>query len=668
MSAETPSPLFIELEATAQEDLHTGTGTGSGDVDALVQRDRTGRPVIRASHLKGLLREAGEELIALTADKNAEAQKTKDLNRLFGTKGAGRAALSLASLRVSEGGGSLVWGASARKAGSRAPEGDTLRYVEYVAAGTKFKASLRLADPGLKPLLETLLRRVDRIGGDRNRGGGLIELNWSDSAAVKDSHPEVQKSRLRLVLRNLEPLCLPATGHPGNLIRGQSFIRGQTLRGALMAWAIRAGRTDCLDLFRRLAIGDALPLPEGAKTAATVLPIPLSILTPKPKGGDPTRPWWAAGATDPAADDSLYREKKEGEEKPKRPGAHEYLCQEPHGGPWLRYSPAMSVRLRNATPKRGAGGEANLFSLEEIAEDTRFQAELRFDDPKDVPVFIDAFAPVIGGDWLAVGRGGMPVVVELLSHEIAKGGGTNQDDWTLTLTSDLIVRGPNLGFLDNLDISTLCKLAGMDTSAGGDWKIRQGVAETERLHGFNAVTGLRRTSALALRRGSCWRISGLGSAALAQALAAKGALGERTSEGMGQYVIGTEPFADLTRPKGSAASPTPNANEALLARAKKLSGEIGEKGPSLSQLQWLRERALATTKLRQLDELLEEIAAAPTRRRQGGKPWEAFPVKNLQAALKQLEQSDKAQELRDKQQLISYLVQWRAPKAKDQRR
>lgn len=667
---DTSKPLFIRLLITAVEDLHVGAGTGGGDIDALVLRDRCDRPTIRASHLRGLLREAGEESIRL-----GRATWT-ELEVLLGRAGGQRGALSLSSPRVSAEVPTLVWGSTARIEGSRVPEPDTLRYVEYVAAGTVFKACLRLADPALMPLLERLLRRVDRIGGSRNRGGGLVKLGWEveNRADAAKARVDARGTRLRLVLRNREPLCLPATGHPGNLIRSHSFIRGQTLRGALIAWAIRAGHPDPLALFERLSVGDALPLPEEVELADAVRPIPLSILTRKPAGGNPERPWWAGGSAEPEAFDRLYLPENEQEEKPKRPGGHEYLCRDGDAGPWLRYAPEMTVRLRNATPKPGSQEPAELFSLEEIAEDTRFQAELRGDDEAACRAFLDAFAPLLAGDWLMIGRGGAPVLVESVAPvpmPAKMTGAEAGDTWVLTLSSDLIARGEQLGFLDNLDPPALCRLAGLPGPA--DCKIVDDrFVETERVYGFNAASGLQRSPVLALRRGSRWKLKGPGAPALAAALATRDALGERTREGFGRFLVEAGAI-EVPPPEGATAAMPDNRGEVLRRRAKALAAQIPAVpgGPSLSQLQWLRERALAARDVEDLNKLMEEVKTAPIRRPQGGKRWQNFPIQPLIEALRTIaaENPDNAaRQLEEQRQFISLVVQWRVLKPEEENR
>ena len=272
MTDTATAPLFIQLSAEVLEDLHTGSGTGGGDIDALVQRDRHGRPVIRASHLKGLLREAGEELIALGT------LTATDLNGLLGAGGSGHGALRLTSLRLPEGaaGKTLIWGSTKRVEKGRAPQLDTLRFIEHLAAGTRFEAQLRLVDARLQPLLERLLNRIDRIGGARNRGGGLVRLDWQvqpPETLTATPLPEGEGLVLRLVLRNLEPLCLPATGYPGNLIKSHSFIRGQTLRGGedtkpstilvpgIQIWDVKSGY--------QLRLGVGIPITRGREADRT---------------------------------------------------------------------------------------------------------------------------------------------------------------------------------------------------------------------------------------------------------------------------------------------------------------------------------------------------------------------------------------------------------------
>lgn len=652
------TPLFSRLTVTALEDLHTGTGTGQGDIDALIIRDRNGYPVIRASHFTGLLRQAGEELI-----KRSTLNK-EELAALLGKEGNQKGALRMTSLYTERENCTLVWGSSMRTPGKRQPETDTLRYIEHVAAGTRFEATLRLPCEYL-PLLERLLRRIDRIGGSRNRGSGLVtldwqsidvnkELPWKKQAAMTQATSGNGQPRLRLMLRNLEPLCLPATGHPGNLIRSQSFIRGQALRGAFIVWALLQGKTAP----ENVSFGDALPL-LGNCAAETLLPIPLSILTPKPEGSSSKLPWWAAGGTSDEAFDSLGG-MLDPDEKAKRPGTHEYLCRLEQNSEWLHYAPILNVRLRNQSADDSTQ-KTELFSLEEIAEETCFQVELRFNTAEATEEFKKTFSTLLHSkDWLTIGRGGQPVVVDAFwpveATDQLKEDFEAKDNWTLTLTSDAIVRGRHLGFLDNLDILTLCEQAGIKSHQ--DWIIEKCTTETDAIYGFNAASGLHRAAALAIRRGSCWLIKGQNSHMLADILTNKdkAALGERTCEGFGRFVIDVQPIKALRKPQQNTKKPSANPQEALLAAAKALADLPGANQPSASQLQWLRNRALACETDDQLGALLKEIRGASGNRPNSGKVWEPFKVDKQLG--KQLDQAFKNMQLIEKRLLISHFVQY----------
>lgn len=637
--------LVLELV----EDLHSGSGTGAGDIDALQMRDRRGKPVIRASHLKGLMLAAGEELAALDSDSSIP----KRLHALLGHGGGGKGRLRLTSAYLDGGsrGETLLWISAARADGERRPKDESMRIVEHVSAGNTFIAQLRLpADAEDERLIVRLIRRIDRIGGDRNRGGGLVHSRLDMMRGEPLGVHEPKTKVLRLYLRNLDPLCLPDTGHPGNLITSHAFIRGQMLRGAFMAWALARNDAAALSSIAAASVGDALPLPPGDGDIVETMPIPLSLKAPKPDGGSADLPWWIGCEENAQAYDDLGEMSGPDVDKPKRPGAREFVAPRQDGS-WLRYAPAMRVHMRNHTPDLDSMGkrqaEPELFSMEEIAEQTSFVAKLRFDDPETANAFSRLFAPVLsGGEWLAIGRGGRPVEVVKVADVPSVPVREFKDDWTLTLLSDTVVRGEHLGFLTGLDILTLCRLAGMEAL---DWKML-GISETVRLHGFNAASGLRRTPVLAIRRGSCWRITGAGSHKLAEALACLPAIGERTLEGCGRFAIDVQPITGLVTPEKGEARLENNCGESLRRAAWKIAGEKWAQSPSPSQLQWLRSRALAAEDEKQMFDLLDELRNAPIRRPKGGGVWTGF-AEHLG------KEFTKRPALEEKRLLVSSLVQ-----------
>ena len=614
--------------------------------------------------------------------------KPADVDGLLGSGGGRRGALRMTSLRwhphpASPPVVTLNWGSTAVEPGERRPLSDTLRTVEHVAAGHQFIGEILLPNDeggdGLKKMLERLLARVDTLGSQRNRNAGAVRLKLDPVAnSLPDTGqqlPEISGRVLRLCLRNLDPLCIPATGYPGNLIESLPFVRGQTLRGALTDWALRQGSDDAVAALSVASIGDAMPLPEHASEKALerwdVVPIPLAIMSGKPIGGDPDVPWWADTASPPWMQDDLDLDRQPFDEKPKRPGAREYIVGErdDSGGrrvrEWSRFSPLMRVRLRHQSADiyqltKDSLAEPALFSMEEIAEDTLFLTDLVFPSVEAARQFTEAFKPLLlGCDWLGIGREARPCEVAALTSLARIQGDAplrtdvQEDSFTLTLTSDLIARGPTLGFLSDLDPAHLVELCGLerdDLPNVSSWSM-EGHAESLPVHGYNAASGMRRLAALAIRRGSCWRIQGPGCRRLAEHLDKRDALGERAEEGYGRFRLDLHPVR-FASPVATVADVPCNEEEALARRAWEFADDHpGAYEPSASQLQALRSRALACKSVEELSSLLEEFQKAPSRRPKGADAWKHYPFQELRKAL------DEWPDIHHQRQLVALLVQ-----------
>lgn len=155
------SGSWIRYKLTAEllSDTHPGSGTGGSGIDALIARDRHDRPVIWASHIEGVLRDAARRLKG-----DAEAAK------FFGRAGGQRQQAIFTSLYVQERPESRIWRSTARQAfDNRAPKDDALRAIEYVPKGTCFVGEVELPDEQ-HATLERLIREVDALGSGRATG------------------------------------------------------------------------------------------------------------------------------------------------------------------------------------------------------------------------------------------------------------------------------------------------------------------------------------------------------------------------------------------------------------------------------------------------------------------------------------------------------------------
>ncbi len=327
------------LKIKALEDLHVGTGLGVGDIDALQSRDRKDRPCLPATHIKGVLRAQAECLPGMAPSA---------IQAIFGDPGTHAGALALTSAWLDGKKNEiehplLIWGSTRIDPQTGTAAEGSLRFVEYIRAESCFTAHLSLPDNAiLEEDFQRILEVTTHLGHGRHRGYGRVhwqlekETTPCGAGAIKTT-PTHYPARLRLILRNLDPLCLAKTGHPGNVIPTEAFIRARAVRGALMALALD---THCMELAQALhqptiLWGDALPLPEtengDAKSleGCTVKPIPLSIGTPKAAALSGLIPAWAQGKSARYLGDRDEIEKlstkDEPEEKTKRPDANEYL-------------------------------------------------------------------------------------------------------------------------------------------------------------------------------------------------------------------------------------------------------------------------------------------------------------------------------------------------------
>ncbi len=575
------------------EDMHAGSGLGwLGLIDDCQARDVQGRPVVWSSTLAGLLRDVADELHELCRhlpdDDSLRQLATMDrLRRLFGAEGSdARSALVVRSLHFSRDKGSpehalppthLVT-STARELHSRRPLDMTLRTVEVAAAGLVADGELRLVgDQHDVELITLCLQRLPSLGGGKSRGLGQVEISAVDAQPLSRSRPSDHSSqpsqastdgacRLRLLLRNLEPLCLPKTGYPGNIIHSESYLPGQALRGAILTALTRLGvaesEVDAFALPANVSFGNGYFVPDSLVDKASadlrslsVLPLPLTAEEAKATER-PTDvaagPWWCLPCkpsgqwlTDPYREhDKLQpevrsQEKEEvnaGEAKSpkfKRIKSEDYLVGLGDDRPLERVRPKLEILMRNRTPvvrverthdsRRPTADSAqlkqevgDLFAQTVLVEDQAFVADLCFASPDLASRFLAVAAPLLSGTpkdqpWLRLGRGGRPVRVErfaVLGGDPQPQLDNNATCFTLTLTSDLIARHDDLTFRTTLDGDAIAALARVPEAAGR-LQVDSGASasDTRIVHGFNTAAGTRRAPALAIQRGSAFLVT-----------------------------------------------------------------------------------------------------------------------------------------------------------------
>jgi len=571
------------LKVRLLEDLHTGSGMGSGPIDALLARDARGRPVIRWSHLKGVLLQAMFD--RAEALEEPEAERLGAAHRIFGKEnrlGEGRGTLRGSSLRTT---GStkasmdaFVVGSTGREPMSRAPMEDSLRQVEYLRRGTELACELRLPGSADSPdavLLKKLLRRAIKLGAKRSRGDGRVQLQvetkaltWpaptSRSAPAVGSAPDKsldQWTTCKLVLRTLEPVCLGASGQPGNLIPTHSHLSPGTVVGVLARWALEARWDDLADalLQGHVVCGAAYPCPIPEKDAkadevwADAVPMPLAYMAPKPAGQPGEWPWWAEAASqapENLPEDTLRSASKI---KLKRPSPHDYLATV-DGTNWQRFTCPTRVAMHNdAGHSQRTESETQLRAVEEVPEGTAFVLHLAVRHAVKPLLHRALQAMLQDRHWLPVRRGGAPTVIESLvwTDSAAKHTPANSNVASVRLfvETDLLLRTASLAFHTRLETAAVADLlneAGADPDVVASLCGVDGVSEPVVLHGWNIATGAPRLPAIAIRRGSMAMLRFRSTAAADQAREQLGqggqrGLGERAGEGHGRVRVDFAP-------------------------------------------------------------------------------------------------------------------------------
>lgn len=667
----------LTLTATLLSDANLGSGAGAAGLNSVVARDRRGRPVIWASHLEGLLREAARRR---KLDKEAEC--------LFGASGQKRSTCVISSLYCDskEDRPPRIWRSTARAAfDNRAPKDDTLRAIEHVPEGTTFKGYVELPKDAVDTF-QKLLLEVDAVGHGRASGSGRIQLKAEASQADTQTRASALRgaTRWRLLLRNLDPLCIGATATPGNLIPTEPYVPGRTLLGALTQWLLDAGERDVAKLMvsERLRVSDALPLPwkdeeqqwptDQQLASLEVLPAPLSLQAKKPDQHQGPSPWWAEHAAPPVRQDAalLQEQRTLGataqQEKLKRPEPDLFVAH--IAGQWQCYRPEVKARLRNGRPERAKpldmpnssnGTEPtitapNLFAIEQLAEDTSFVAELS-GSADELERVRQALAPVLEGRaWLRLGRAGAPVEV-VSAIKLEKRPTSSGAKKYLLLTSDLLLRDDELRW---------CTALPREPSSIPGWPEGTKLTltpcheEETAINGFNGTSRLWRLPAAAIRRGSVYRLSGEGVEQLSAAAERGEALGERIHEGFGRFLVCAE-LPGVTRDPVPAPAPdatqAASQDEAACATAhgwfEKCKKTLSN-GPSLSQWFELVEelereagtnRAASAKSSKAIAKRLEPTTA-------GAQPW-----RHAKQILANLEQENT---LAEASRLAHYFVRW----------
>ena len=255
----------IKYTLSLLSDGEIGSGLGNEVVNDVLARDHNGRPVLRGSHIKGLLR---DRLASLGRDRGWPVV----LDELcFGREGQdgddgiqGHIRISDACTQKPEAETRTITRTHLTELG--VASGGSLRTTEAVAAGTVFQGKVRL-DAAAPEAVELALRlsmlSLEAVGGGRSRGGGSCRVDVENEhrspgeilkalqklvdaglraaepvscgpVVVRD--PDGAAVMLRLVFRAEDPVCCPETPIVGNnVVRTGLGIPASAVLGLVIA-------------------------------------------------------------------------------------------------------------------------------------------------------------------------------------------------------------------------------------------------------------------------------------------------------------------------------------------------------------------------------------------------------------------------------------------------
>lgn len=282
-------------------DAEIGSGLGGETLNDIVARDHSGQPVLRATHIKGLLRAT----LGQIASDRVWDSTLEEL--VFGAGGADGSDGTSAAIRVRD--ATALGVASVRRITRTAltelgvADGATLRTTEAVTAGTEFQGEIRVAsDAG--PVVDLAVRlsllALGAVGGGRNRGSGTclvridgesrrpgVLLGLLDAALSADTSPSTNcpapqaagrespgKARLlHLEFVARDPVCCPETpivesnvlragfGIPASAVLGVAISRLAERDPALARATLEDPRTRAWPLLPCAPLGSPAPHP-----------------------------------------------------------------------------------------------------------------------------------------------------------------------------------------------------------------------------------------------------------------------------------------------------------------------------------------------------------------------------------------------------------------------
>ena len=326
--------ISLRFKLIVESDWHINAGYGLGSqINAILERDGAGNPIISGSTLKGLFRDALYDLGHIIMSENAayDAVSIGETPKEFGIAGRilgyegieSRWTFSAATPLNASGGkvagvdGAMVATGVRVDPALRRAEANKFYTREMGAAQTfDFTLSTEYDDSTVEDdalWLVAAASYIRRLGGRRRRGAGQCQIQLQDTETHTDLHQkllanfgatyckqgqvqqvqlpdttrqndapdETPVQRFRIWLHAKRPIVISNHHEAGNTYQGRMDVPGRTLRGALAYAVAPSKRND--DVFRQLFVlgglgfTDLHPFVRGKDAVALSVESPLGL-------------------------------------------------------------------------------------------------------------------------------------------------------------------------------------------------------------------------------------------------------------------------------------------------------------------------------------------------------------------------------------------------------
>lgn len=612
MTARTvPSTFVVELHMLS--DWHVGAGYGEGEIDRAVLRDECGLPYVPGKTLRGVLRDACEEVV-FGLDEGSFGSWRELLDAIFGSQPALQTAaaqgkprpglLNISNALYPEALRSAVAerprlaGAStftkpgvrvSSRSGRALPR--HLRFEEMARLGVRLQSTFALELPdgpngassrATFALVLAGLTRLEVLGGKRRRGSGRVAAAIISPGGIElddvwmaeldqEKAPRAELLRgadtdtlarpggdwqvVRCELRAESGICASA-GTVGNLNTTLDRVPGSALLPALLA-RLRSLNLDFREAIAAgdLIVTDATPAIDGARG----LPVPQCLAHEKTGGG-----------LEDGGDvyNLLMQGDVEGQPKIYRSG---YVTAPPNASSAVRYGRTPLAATTHNTidddlqrPSAAVGG---VYTLEAIAPRTilHFEARMRADIVAALARKREAWWELLEGQWsLGAAKSGGYGVCEVTASAPAPAQSLSAEQSvpnrvTIWLLSDVLLRDERLR--PTTDPNAVAAEVGR--SIGQEVRVLRAFGQQRRMESWQRSWGLPRPSILGLAAGTCieCEVDAQPDVSLLRELEQEG-IGERRAEGFGRVVfnhplLSSTAFGSAGRPEESAAVSSP---------------------------------------------------------------------------------------------------------------